>query len=531
MSMTFLRRPAGPEPAFLILIVAYHAERHIESVLSRIPEQVLRHPRVRILCIDDASSDTTSDKASTWAAEHQASNIVVLRNPANQGYGGNQKLGYRLAVDLGFDFTILLHGDGQYAPELLPEFIATWERTQADVVLGSRMQSWKSARAGGMPLYKATGNRILTWFQNRLTGLGLSEYHTGYRGYSRQFLFRVPFEANTNDFHFDTEILLQALHVKAKVVEFPIPTHYGDEKCHVNGVKYAWDVIKSTMGYRLHRLGVMCSLKYQDLDTTPKRHTGPRYLSQTKALQWLEKHSPTKVLDLGCGAAPVSEQCEKLGAESTGIDKHLPAKKNVSHLISCDLERDGLPVDPFQYDTILLLDVLEELQSPENFLVNLRNRSEVPTTHNWKSPAVLVSTPNIGHWAMRVNLLTGRFTYSERGILALGHKRLFTKRTLKRCLRDCGYKIEKLIPVGVPYHAVFGNRLGWFMERISDGLAQVWPSMFAFSFLVICRPMPGVQQVLGQAIVHHTAEKHETMLGPNGSRAVRDWRKIEPTGM
>jgi hypothetical protein len=132
---------------------------------------------------------------------------------------------------------------------------------------------------------------------------------------------------------------------------------------------------------------------------------------------------------------------------------------------------------------------------------------------------------------MRINLLSGRFTYSERGILALGHKRLFTKRTLKRCLRDCGYKIEKLIPVGVPYHAVFGNRLGWFMERISDSLAQVWPSMFAFSFLVICRPMPGVQQVLGQAIVHHTAEKHESMLGPNGSRAVRDWRKIEPTGM
>ena len=125
---------------------------------------MLRDPRVRILCIDDASSDATSERASDWAVRNNADNIVVLKNPVNQGYGGNQKLGYRLAVDLGFDFAILLHGDGQYAPELLGEFIDTWKTTQADVVLGSRMQSWKSARAGGMPLYKALGNRTLTWF-------------------------------------------------------------------------------------------------------------------------------------------------------------------------------------------------------------------------------------------------------------------------------------------------------------------------------------------------------------------------------
>ncbi len=522
--MNFLKRPSGPDPAILIFIVAYHAERHIESVLDRIPKEVLRNPRVRILCIDDASSDTTSEKASSWAARHQANNIVVLRNPANQGYGGNQKLGYRLAVDLGFDFTILLHGDGQYAPELLPEFIATWQREQADVVLGSRMQSWKAARAGGMPLYKATGNRILTWFQNRLTGLNLSEYHTGYRGYSRKFLAQVPFEANTNDFHFDTEILLQALHVRAKFVEFPIPTHYGDEKCHVNGMKYAWDVVKSTTAYRMHRLGVMCSLKYRDLDPEAKRHIGPRYLSQTKALRWLKSHPPGKVLDLGCGSAEVAQECEKAGAIATGIDRHVPVAGTLQTLLTADLEQEKLPVDPFGFDTILLLDVLEELQAPEDFLVGLRNRSEVSTTHDWKAPAVLVSTPNIGHWAMRINLLLGRFTYSERGILALGHKRLFTKRTFKRCLRDSGYRIEKLIPVGVPYHAVFGNRLGWLMERCSDFLARLWPSLFSFTFLAVCRPMPGVQQVLGQAIVHHTAEKPEDELLPLGVKPVRDWR-------
>src|SRR4051812_42503703 len=114
MLTPFLTRPAGSEPAILIFIVAYHAEKHIESVFERIPQEVLRNPRVRILCIDDGSSDTTSEVASAWAVRNRADNIVVLRNPVNQGYGGNQKLGYRLAVDLGFDFVVLLHGDGQY---------------------------------------------------------------------------------------------------------------------------------------------------------------------------------------------------------------------------------------------------------------------------------------------------------------------------------------------------------------------------------------------------------------------------------
>ncbi|MFO0813074.1 MAG: bifunctional glycosyltransferase/class I SAM-dependent methyltransferase [Gemmatales bacterium] len=528
--MSPLTRPAGPEPAFLIFIVAYRAEKHIESVLDRIPKDVLRNPRVRILCIDDASSDATSERASDWAVRNQADNIVVLKNPVNQGYGGNQKLGYRLAVDLGFDFSILLHGDGQYAPELLGEFIKTWQTTQADVVLGSRMQSWKSARAGGMPLYKAVGNRVLTWFQNRLTGLGLTEYHTGYRGYSRAFLARVPFEANTNVFHFDTEILLQALHVKAKFVEFPIPTHYGDEVCHVNGMEYAWDVVKSTIAYRLHKLGIMCSLKYRDLDPTPRPHQGPPYLLQQKAFNYLKDKQPAKVLDLGCGAAEVPGQLANLGTHTTGIDIRVPLPGSVDQFHQSDLDTQPLPVDPFKYDAILMLDVLEELKEPEGFLTALRNRSEVDTSQGWKSPAVLVSTPNIGHWAMRLNLLFGRFTYSERGILALGHKRLFTKRTFKRCLRDSGFQIEKLIPVGIPYHAVFGNNFGWFLEQISDGFARIWPSFWAFSFLAVCRPLPGVKQVLGQALVHHSATKPEKELLP-GPIPAREWAEQRETAM
>src|SRR2546423_8964405 len=135
----------------LVFIVAYGAEKLIASTLDRIPKELFNSARIHFLVIDDASSDRTTDVAARWFSQTQSSNVTVLRNPINQGYGGNQKLGYRLAIEWGFDFVILLHGDGQYAPELLPEFIRLWDETRSDVVLGSRMKSLVSARKGGMP--------------------------------------------------------------------------------------------------------------------------------------------------------------------------------------------------------------------------------------------------------------------------------------------------------------------------------------------------------------------------------------------
>ncbi|MBI4860567.1 MAG: glycosyltransferase family 2 protein [Candidatus Riflebacteria bacterium] len=121
----------------LVFIVSYNAEKHIGSVLDRVPKELFGSEDVHFLCIDDCSGDGTASVAALWAREHRVRNLTVLRNRANQGYGGNQKLGYRFCLDAGFDFVILLHGDGQYAPELIPRFIATWRTTGADVVLGS----------------------------------------------------------------------------------------------------------------------------------------------------------------------------------------------------------------------------------------------------------------------------------------------------------------------------------------------------------------------------------------------------------
>ncbi len=223
----------------LIFIVAYNAERHIEKVLTRIPKTTLGKYDYEILIIDDQSKDSTFDRALDYQKAHPELNITVLYNPQNQGYGGNQKLGYHYAQINGFEVVLLLHGDGQYAPEEFDRLVSPIVEGQADAVFGSRMLNKKDALKGKMPYYKFVGNIVLTQMQNRILHTSLSEFHSGYRAYAVKSLARLPIERNSNDFHFDTQIIIQLVMAKMKIHEVPIPTHYGDEICYVNGTKYA----------------------------------------------------------------------------------------------------------------------------------------------------------------------------------------------------------------------------------------------------------------------------------------------------
>src|SRR5882757_4287983 len=210
----------------LIFVVAYNAEKTIESVLDRIPVE-LRTNNVEVLIIDDSSKDATFQTGLKREDTTSDFKITILRNPLNQGYGGNQKLGYHYAIDNGFDIVALIHGDGQYAPEKLPVLLEPFIREEADAVFGSRMINKQDALKGGMPMYKWVGNQVLTHFQNTLLGSNLSEFHSGYRLYSTKALRCVPFERNSNDFHFDTDIIVQFHFAGLTIKEIPIPTFYG----------------------------------------------------------------------------------------------------------------------------------------------------------------------------------------------------------------------------------------------------------------------------------------------------------------
>jgi glycosyltransferase involved in cell wall biosynthesis len=246
------------KPRVLVFIVAYNAEKTIAKVLFRIPASLLDTYEVDILIIDDSSRDATFERGLNASKDSALPfGVTVLYNPVNQGYGGNQKIGYRYAIEHGYDFVALIHGDGQYAPECLPDLLEPLRLGEADAVFGSRMMTPTGALKGGMPLYKFAGNKILTWLENKLLKSNLSEFHSGYRIYSTRALASIPFDRNSNAFHFDTEIIIQFLIARLRIKELPIPTYYGDEICHVNGMKYAADVVVAALKARLQDAGVL----------------------------------------------------------------------------------------------------------------------------------------------------------------------------------------------------------------------------------------------------------------------------------
>jgi glycosyltransferase involved in cell wall biosynthesis len=237
------------KPRIGVFIIAYNAVNHLIKTISRIPK-ALYDEVDEIFVIDDCSKDNTYYAALGYKHEHKIDKLTIHRNEKNQGYGGNQKVGYRYAMDRGLDIVALVHGDGQYAPEALPFLLEPLVKGEADMVFGSRMSTPSAALKGGMPLYKYVGNRVLTYVQNHLSGLKLSEYHSGYRLYSMAALKKLPFESFTNTWHFDTQIILAMAERSMRIVERPIPTYYGDEICHVNGIPYALNCLMTT--YRFH---------------------------------------------------------------------------------------------------------------------------------------------------------------------------------------------------------------------------------------------------------------------------------------
>ena len=239
-------------PKIAILVVAYNAEDTLHKVLDRIPQDFVDKIAVVLVC-DDASTDSTHDQAIKY---QQNSNLPlnIVRHSQNRGYGGNQKFGYRWSIDNGMDVVVLLHGDGQYAPEEIPRMVAPILADNTDVVFGSRMMQRSKAIKGGMPLYKFIGNIFLTTAQNLLTGVRLSEWHTGYRAYRVSSLRDVSFENNSNYFDFDTQIILQMIGSRQRITEIQIPTFYGDEISRVNTIKYGLQILGHTVRYALKRL-------------------------------------------------------------------------------------------------------------------------------------------------------------------------------------------------------------------------------------------------------------------------------------
>ena len=483
----------------LIFVVAYNAEKTIQQTLRRIPAGLLQAYDVEVLVIDDSSTDRTFARGEGLRGDETLPfALTVLFNPENQGYGGNQKIGFHYAIERGFDFVALIHGDGQYAPECLPDLIAPLATGQADAVLGSRMITKGDARRGGMPLYKFVGNRILTAVQNRLLRAELSEWHSGYRLYSTEALRRIPFHLNSPVFHFDTEIIIQLLLAGLRIREIPIPTYYGDEISHVNGVVYAKDAVLACLKARAQELSIFYDRKF---DCRPASAGGGPY---TAKLDFESPHtlardriSPgSRVLDIGCAGGYLSEALRTRGCHTTGIDAvPLGSKQSVDAFHLHDLNQRPFPLDLEHFDYAIMLDVIEHLASPENFVDDF-----LAAASRNRDLRLVVSTGNVAFIVVRLMLVLGQFNYGKRGILDLTHTRLFTFATFRRLFEQSGFEVLEMRGVPAPFPLAVGDGLlGRLLVGLNKVLIAISPSLFAYQIFAVVRPKATLASLLERA--------------------------------
>lgn len=241
----------------IVVMPAYNAEQTLLRTYEEIPHAIVDE----VILVDDKSGDATPQLSKSLG-------ISTIVHDQNLGYGGNQKTCYETALQKGADIVIMLHPDYQYTPKLITAMASLISEGLFDCVLGSRILG-KGALKGGMPLYKYVSNRLLTFYQNLLIRHKLSEYHTGYRAFSREILETLPLDRNSNDFIFDNQMLLQILYANFSIGEITCPTRYFKEASSINFLrasKYGLGVVTTTLEYVLHRWKISLSPRFSPLD-------------------------------------------------------------------------------------------------------------------------------------------------------------------------------------------------------------------------------------------------------------------------
>ena len=249
------------ERKIVVVMPAYNAEKTLRQTVAEIDRNIVDE----IVLVDDCSKDATVRVA-------QELGLHVKVHDHNRGYGGNQKSCYKLALDLGGDIVVMVHPDYQYDPTLLPAMSSVLLSGQFDIALGSRILGGGSLR-GGMPLYKYVANRYLTTAQNLMIGAKLSEYHTGYRSFTRRVLTTLPLENNSDDFVFDNQMLLQAVFAGFSIAEITCPTKYFDDASSINfsrSLRYGFGCLWGSTEFLLAKWGLKKSPIFEGLEYHPR---------------------------------------------------------------------------------------------------------------------------------------------------------------------------------------------------------------------------------------------------------------------
>jgi SAM-dependent methyltransferase len=445
-----------------------------EAVLDALSPEFLENERfeTHLLIIDDSPPEEPLRIAEKFAERPVSKNLIVLRNRVSQGYGGNRKLGLRYALLHAFDVVVLIEPDTPDPVYRLIDFVVPILSGDTDVVLGS-----------------VKSDQILTNLRNRLVGIKLKGRPTGFRSYRVASLTEVPFESNSDQIDFDTDLLIQLSGIGKRMVEIPLPA----PSCHPRRPR-----VRFTLYWLLARSqqwGIWYHPKFDY--ARENEHYKPKLdFSSSHRFALDRVASGNSVLDLGCGPGFMAVELKKRAARVVSVDRYITdqTRENSEKVIEGDVETLDFTFAESRIDEVLVLDIIEHLRSPELFLSRLR---ESLCGHQ---PKVILTTGNIAFFVMRLSLLFGKFNYGKRGILDMDHTRLYTFRSLRRVLEMNGFTVieEKGIPV--PFPMVFGRRwLSRFCLGVNQFLIRISKSFFSYQIGVVATIRPTLEFLLEEA--------------------------------
>ncbi|MDP2341927.1 MAG: bifunctional glycosyltransferase/class I SAM-dependent methyltransferase [Deltaproteobacteria bacterium] len=464
--------PATPG-TIAVVVVGDGTPRQLTEMLERVPER-LRSRVTSILSVADVDGEVTRVEGLPE---------VEQLGPSG-GYGAGLKRAYGAALNRNVDVVVSLHASGQYPPEVLGDMLKAIDDGVADAVFGVRSVEMLASLEGGVPLYKFLGNRALSTLENLMLHTPLSELHSGHRAITADALRSIPFDRNTNDWHFDTQVIIQLVAAQMRLAEIPIGNYSSAEIGVVNGVRYAAQVARSVAAYKLHEVGLRASPEYEVRSAYAPKHSS---LSSHGRLLEILGPQPKRVLDVGSGHGDLAAAMEARGHTVTATDL-FEAKVALREFIRADFSR-SLPIAPSRkFDVIVLADVLEHLPEPAQTLRQL-------LTHLEEDGVVLVSLPNAVHWSVRAHVFAGRFEYTNRGILDRGHLRFFTESTARRFFRDAGLEVTRHLTTPVPWENVSrrsrGSRALRALELVDLAAGKLRPNLFGYQHVFRLRRVGG----------------------------------------
>lgn len=408
-------------------------------------------------------------------------NLQLRRLPRDAGYGGARKAAFEYAQLRHFDHVVFMRGDGLHPPEELPALVLPILQQPEQMVFAYRRFRRPAGLAGISWLPNFFAHVLATWFQNRLLGLRLRDYHSGYRLYAMQAISKLPFQLNANDARFDMQLVIQCRVLGVPLTEVPVASVWREYPSHVAGLVEVLRASRCAVDYRLHQFHVFRLGQYfvdEGVKYTFKHSETGSHMQIVQAVA-----SGSRVLDLGCSQGLLAAPLREKRVRVVGVD--IAPEGGRAADLEQYFERDlDQPFElPFgrEFDYVIVSDVIEHLRNREQLLRHAR-------TFIKEGGRLIISTPNIALWFYRLSLFVGRFEYGPRGVLDETHVHLYTRATFRREVERAGFFVVDERVTALPFEIVFEStgrsRFVRGVNRAYHGLARLWPTMFAYQHIL-----------------------------------------------